>query len=139
MLHGGIKMYIRKLAISLSVGFMIIGSFVQGECADWKLFYMVSEGPKYYFDKESIVHSQKDIIQVWFKSMLEDGSIETMQYSAHVEINCKSRSHRILEESMSDNANKEEKDQQPSADQSVRRFSIESVLGSLWTNVCPGR
>lgn len=132
-------MNIRNLISALFFGCIIVGSFVYGECADWKLFYMVSDGPKYYFDKESIVTPQKDVIQVWFKTTTEEGSDETEQYSANVELNCKTRTHRILEESVTGNANKDEKGQQPSGDKPIQKFAIESVFGSLWTNVCPNR
>lgn len=132
-------MNIQKLISALFFVCMIVGSFTHGECADWKVFYVVSEGPKYYFDKESVVAPQKDIIQVWFKTTAEDGSEETEQYNAHVELNCKTRSHRILEESVTDNANKEEKSHQLPGEKPMQRFAIESVFGSLWTNVCPNR
>jgi hypothetical protein len=117
---------------------MIIGSLAPGVCADWKLFYTVSEGPKFYFDKEGIVQPQKEIVQVWFKVMSEEGSDEVEVYKAQVEINCKSKSHKFLEESTSDNVSQEESKQQ-SISQAHRRFSLESTLGSLWSNVCPTR
>lgn len=139
MQQGGAIMNFRKLISSLFFGCIIMGSFVHGECAEWKLFYIVSEGPKYYFDKESIVTPQKDVIQVWFKTTTEEGSDETEQYSAHVELNCKTRSHKILEESVTDTTNKEEKGQQSSGEKPMQKFAIESVFGSLWTNVCPNR
>ena len=125
-----------KTVIALFVVCMILGAYGQAECADWKLFYMVSDGPKYYYDKESIVHSQKDVIQVWFKL---DDTDDAEQYRAHTEINCKSKTHRILEESAPSNISSEDKAKQPSAGHSHQRFPIESAFGSLWTNICPGR
>ena len=129
-------MNIRRLVVVISVGYMILGAFGKGECTDWKLFYMVSEGPKYYYDKGSVVHSQKDVIQVWFKL---DDSDDAELYRVHAEINCKSKSHRILEESTPRNVNSEEKAKEPSASQSHQRFPLDSAFGSLWSNVCPGR
>lgn len=114
----------------------IISTINHAVGSEWKLFYMVSDGPKYYYDKGSVVHTSKDVIQVWFK--LDDPD-DTELYRAQTEINCKSKSHRILEESAPNNSSSEEKAQQTSAGQSHQRFPLESAFGSLWSNVCPGR
>ena len=97
------------------------------------------DGPKYYFDKESVVKPQQGFVQVWLKLTLEkDSSDEAEQYRNHVEINCKSKSYKVLEESKADTVGNEEKTQQSSTGQ-LRRLPLESAMGSLWSNLCPYR
>lgn len=129
----------KKLAILFCFVLFFLSIYAQSECADWKLFYQVDEGLKYYFDKESIVKPQTGIVQVWFKSTLEkDGSEEgEQQYGAQIEINCKSKSYRVIEESRSSIVETEEKTQKPSTAQASRRLPLESAMGSLWANLCP--
>jgi len=121
--------------------------------ADWKFFYQVSEyDPKgdeslnFYYDNESVVKPLKDIIQVWFKTTLgndsseklaeKDGSDETEQYRGHVEINCKSKSYRLLEETKLDSVETEQKAQKQTSGRSFRRVSLDSAMGTLWSNLC---
>jgi hypothetical protein len=104
--------------------------------ADWKIFYQIEEGPKYYFDKESLVTPQKGLVQVSMKvTLAEDKSEEAEQYRGRVEIICKSKSYRVLEEE-SESPRNEERNQQPSSGQDMRRLSLDSAMGSLWDNLC---
>jgi hypothetical protein len=128
-----------KLAYVFCLGLLFLCLFTQAECADWKIFYQVEDGPKYYFDKESVVKPQQGIVQVWLKLTLEkDSSDEAEQYRNHVEINCKSKSYKVLEESKADTVGNEEKTQQSSTGQ-LRSLPLESAMGSLWANLCPHR
>jgi len=128
-----------KLAYVFCFALMFMSLSTQTECADWKIFYQVEDGPKYYFDKESVVKPQQGFVQVWLKLTLEkDSSDEAEQYRNHVEINCKSKSYKVLEESNADAAGNEEKTQQSSTGQ-LRKLPLESAMGSLWSNLCPYR
>ncbi len=128
-----------KLAYVFYFALMLMCLSTQAECADWKIFYQVEDGPKYYFDKESVVKPQQGFVQVWLKLTLEkDSSDEAEQYRNHVEINCKSKSYKVLEESKADTFGNEEKTQQSSTGQ-VRSLPLESAMGSLWANLCPYR
>jgi len=121
--------------------------------ADWKIFYQVRENdPKgeeslnYYYDKEGVVRPLKGHAQVWFKTTLgkdgsdnlvgKDGSDEDEQFRGHIEINCKSKSYRFLEETKLDSVETEEKSQKPSAGKAFRRVPLESAMGALWSNLC---
>jgi len=128
-----------KLAYVFCFALILMCLSTQAECADWKIFYQVADGPKYYFDKESVVKPQQGFIQVWLKLTLEkDSSDEAEQYRNHVEINCKSKSYKVLEESNADAVGNEEKTRQSSTGQ-LRRLPLESAMGSLWSNLCPYR
>ena len=128
-----------KLAYVFCSGLIFVCLFSRAECSDWKIFYQVQEGPKYYFDKESVVAPQQGFVQVWLKLTLEnDSSDEAEQYRNHIEINCKAKSYKVLEESKTDIAEDQEKTQQPSTGQ-LRRLPLESAMGSLWANLCPHR
>ena len=128
-----------KLAYVFCLALIFLCLFTQAECADWKIFYQVEDGPKYYFDKESVVKPQQGFVQVWVKLTLEkDSSGEAELHRNHVEINCKSKSYKVLEESNSDAAGNEEKTQQSSTGQ-LRHLPLESAMGSLWSNLCPYR
>jgi len=135
---------------------MAILSFTSpSEGADWKIFYQgVSEkNPReyesinYYYDKESIVRSSKSLVQVWFKTTLgkddasedlvgKDGSDEAERYRGHIEVNCKVRSYRMIEESKADASEAEEKGTKSPAGRASRRLYLDSALGSLWDNLC---
>jgi hypothetical protein len=128
-----------KHAYFFCFALMLLCLSTLAECADWKIFYQVEDGPKYYFDKESVVKPQQGIVQVWLKLTLEkDSSDEAEQYRNHVEINCKSKSYKVLEESKADTVGNEEKTQQSSTGQ-LRSLPLESAMGSLWANLCPYR
>lgn len=122
--------------------------------SDWKFFYQVRDyDPKengslnYYYDKESIVKPLKGIIQVWFKTTLgkddasdslagKDGSDEAEQYRGHIEINCKSKSYSLLEETKSDTDETEQEAQKSPSGKSFRRAPLGSAMGTLWSNLC---
>lgn len=121
--------------------------------ADWKIFYQVRENdPKgeeslnYYYDNESVVRPLKGHAQVWLKTTLgkdssdnlvgKDGSDEAEQFRGRIEINCKSKSYRFLEETKLDTVETEEKSQKPSAGKVFRRVPLESAMGALWSNLC---
>lgn len=121
--------------------------------ADWKIFYQVRENdPKgeeslnYYYDNDSVVRPLKDFVQVWFKTTLgrdssddlvgKDGSDEAEQFRGHIEINCKSKSYRFLEETKLDSVETGEKNQKPSTAKAFRRVPLESAIGTLWSNIC---
>lgn len=128
-----------KLAYVFCLALIFLCLFTQAECADWKIFYQVEDGTKYYFDKESVVKPQQGFVQVWVKLTLEkDSSGEAEQYRNHLEINCKSKSYKVLEESNADAVGNEEITRQSSTGQ-LRRLPLESAMGSLWSNLCPYR
>lgn len=123
--------------------------------ADWKIFYQGvsgedprgSESINYYYDKESIVKPSKGIVRVWFKTTLgkndgsdnlvgKDGSDEAEQYRSHIEINCKSKSYRLLEEAKLDSIEAEQKAQKSYSGKDFRRVHLESAMGTLWSNLC---
>ena len=121
--------------------------------ADWKIFYQVRENDprgeeslNYYYDNESVARPLKGHAQVWFKTTLgkdssdnlvgKDGSDEAEQFRGHIEINCKSKSYRFLEETKLDTIETEEKSQKPSASKAFRRVPLESAMGALWSNLC---
>lgn len=132
-------MFTSKLAYVFCLALIFLCLFTQAECADWKIFYQVEDGPKYYFDKESVVKPQQGFVQVWVKLTLEkDSSGEAEQYRNHLEINCKSKSYKVLEESNADAVGNEEITRQSSTGQ-LRRLPLESAMGSLWSNLCPYR
>lgn len=108
--------------------------------ADWKVFYQVEEGLKYYYDKDSIVKPQKDTVQVWMRTTLNeddaDESDEPEQYRGHLELNCKSKMYTILEEAKPAGSANVEKQRTESQRQGTRRLALESAMGSLWINLC---
>lgn len=147
--------YIRLVLILVFSFCMTILSFSSTSYgSDWKFFYQVREyDPKengslnYYYDNESIVKPLKSIIQVWFKTTLgkddasdslvgKDGSDETEQYRGNVEIDCKSKSYRLLEETKSDSVETEQVVQKSPAGKSFRRVPLGSAMGTLWSNLC---
>jgi hypothetical protein len=121
--------------------------------ADWKFFYQIREyDPKvdeslnYYYDNESVVKPLNDLVHVWFKTTLsndssdnlvgKDGSGEAEQYRGHVEINCKSKSYRLLEETKLDSVNTEQDAQKSSPGKAFRQVPLGSAMGTLWSNIC---
>lgn len=123
--------------------------------ADWKIFYQGidgenhsgSESINYYYDKESIVKPSKGLVQVWFKTTLgkddgsgnvagKDGSDEVEQHRKHIEINCKSKSYRVIEEAKLDVPEAEEISSKSSTSKASHRLYLDSALGSLWSNLC---
>jgi len=139
------------LVFCFCIIFLTFSSLSQG--ADWKFFYQgVSEkDPRrieslnYYYDKESIVRPSKGLTQVWFKTTIghddasddlvgKDGSNEAEQYRGHIEINCKSKSFRMIEETKQDAPEVEEKSARSSGKASRRLY--DSALGTLQSNVC---
>jgi hypothetical protein len=134
---------------------MTISSFSStSQGADWKIFYQVREydlkgdaSLNYYYDNESVVKPLKDFVQVWFKTTLgkdssdnlvgKDGSDEAEQYRGHVEINCKSKSYRLLEETQLDSVETEHEAQKSSPPgKAFRRVPLGSAMGTLWSNLC---
>lgn len=109
--------------------------------AEWQFFYQVEDGPKYYFDKDSIQSPQKGIVHVSVKTTLgKDSDEDAEQYKGSVEINCRSRSYRILgDEVGADEKNKELTTKTATGPSDLRRMPLESVMGVLWTNVCDNR
>lgn len=109
--------------------------------ADWKIFYQGlnekdlkgEESFNYYYDKESIVRPSKGIVQVLFKTTLDkegsdeligkDGSDEAEQYLGHIELNCKSKSYKFIDDTKSDS-------------KASRRVYLNSAMGVLWSNLC---
>lgn len=127
-----------RLCMVLFFGLILSGSFTPLEGADWKLFYQIEQGPqKYYFDKESIVRPQKNIVHVWQKiTDAEDEDNEIEKSKTHVEINCRSKSYRVLDEEKSETTNQGAHAQQPSIGKNSHRIAWDSAIGVLWTNVC---
>jgi hypothetical protein len=133
---------------------MTISSFFStSHGADWKFFYQVRQNdPKgeeslnFYYDDESVVRPLKDLVQAWFKTTLgndgsdnlvgKDGSDEAEQYRSHVEINCKSKSYRLIEETKLNSVETEEKKQMPPAGIAFRKVPLGSAMGTLWSNLC---
>jgi len=112
----------------------------RAEADEWKLFYQVEEGPKFYFDKESVVSPQKGIIRVWMKTALaEDESEEIEQSRTDVEIDCKGRSYKVVEQEKSDGGGPAIKGNEAPPDRTARRLPLDSAMGSLWTNLCPDK
>jgi hypothetical protein len=122
--------------------------------SDWKFFYQVrdynpkgNESLNYYYDNESIVKPLRGIIQVWFKTTLgkddasdslvgKDGSDEAEQYRGHVEIECKSKSYRLLEETKLDSVETEKEVQKSPSGKPFHRVPLGSAMGTLWSNLC---
>lgn len=135
---------------------MTIWSFSStAQGADWKIFYQGvggedlsgSESINYYYDKDSIVKPSKSLVQVWFKTTLgkddgsedltgKDGSDEVEQHRRHIEINCKSKSYRMIEEAKLDVPEAEESSSKSLASKVSHRLYLDSALGSLWSNLC---
>ncbi len=89
--------------------------------------------------RKVLLKPQQGFVQVWLKLTLEkDSSDEAEQYRNHVEINCKAKSYKVLEESKTDTAGDAEKTQQASTGQ-LRHLPLESAMGALWSNLCPYR
>ncbi|OPX92678.1 MAG: hypothetical protein A4E59_03006 [Syntrophorhabdus sp. PtaB.Bin027] len=137
----------------IAVAVFSFSSPLQG--AEWKMFYQKMnekgaggkyENLNYYYDKESIEKPSKGIARVWFKTTVgdddsenlaeKDGSDESEQYRGHIEINCKSKSYRMIEETSSDSSESEGKGLQTSAGKAPRRLYLDSALGALWSNLC---
>ena len=140
------------LVFCFCIIFLNFSSISQG--ADWKFFYQgVSEKDpgrieslNYYYDKESIVRPSKGLARVWFKTTIghddasddlvgKDGSDEAEQYRGHIEINCKSKSFRMIEETKQDIHDVKEKSARSSSGKTSRRL-YDSALGTLQANVC---
>ncbi len=120
-------------------GLILSGLFTPLEGADWKLFYQTEQGPqKHYFDKESIVRPQKNIVQVWQKiTDAQDEDNELEKSRTHVEINCRSKSYKMLEEEKSETTDQAATIQQPPTSKISQHITWDSAIGVLWTNLCP--
>jgi len=147
-------MFYVKLIFFFCFSISVLTFPVPSQGADWKIFYQGTSGDdprsnksvNYYYNKESIVKPSKGIVQVWFKTTLgdddtdnlagKDGLDEAEQYSSLIEINCKTKSYKIIEETPSDVSEANEKRIQSSAGQISRRLSLDSALGALWSNLC---
>jgi acetyl-CoA carboxylase beta subunit len=107
--------------------------------ADWKLFYRIEQGSqKYYFDKESIVRPRKDIVQVWQKiADAQDEENEIEKSKTHIEINCRSKSYKVLDEEKSENTGEGVNAQNHLTTKRSQHIAWDSAIGVLWTNVCP--
>ncbi|OPY83519.1 MAG: hypothetical protein A4E65_00486 [Syntrophorhabdus sp. PtaU1.Bin153] len=128
-----------RICVVLIFALVLSTMFASLEAADWKLFYQIEQGPqKYYFDKESIVRSQKGIVQVWQKiTDAQDEENEIEKSKTHIEINCRSKSYRVLEDEKSESTGEGANTQKHSTTKSSQRIAWDSAIGVLWTNVCP--
>ncbi len=128
-------MILIRVWVILSIVAALFGLPTASAEAEWKVFYQSDEGQKkYYFDPESVVRSDKKTVQVRYKVMNakeEDSEVEIS--NALVEITCKPKSYRILEETRNEDSNNEP----VKVVISRHSISVESVIGTLWTNLCP--
>ena len=143
------------LAVCFSITVVVLNFSSPLQGADWKMFYQKvnekgtggkNENLNHYYDKESIERPSKGIVRVWFKTTVgdddsedlagKDGSDESEQYRSHIEINCKTKSYRMIEETSSDSSESEEKRSQPLAGKAPHRLYLDSALGALWSNLC---
>ena len=134
-------MVLTRLSLILMFVTILIGPFSRSVGAEWKMFYQIDEGQKkYYFDEESIVRPNKSTVQVRYRVMdskEEDNEVEIS--TTLVEITCKPKSYKIIEETKAVTDAKTDESAKEPVNVTILRhsFSFESVMGTLWTNLCP--
>lgn len=128
-------MVLTRLSLPLSIVTVLFTLLPALVGAEWKIFYQTDEGQKkYYFDQESVTRPDTRTVHVRYKVMdAKDENNEVELSSALIELSCKPKAYKILEETKSDDNNKEP------VNVIILRHSIalDSVMGTLWTNLCP--
>ena len=88
------------------IGLMILG-YAEAWGMNWKLFHQDDSG-MYFYDRENIIRSSEDIVEVWTKLEYTERSViemvikfgkhyENLSYSLEFsEINCAKKRHRLL-------------------------------------------
>ncbi|MBP8625247.1 MAG: hypothetical protein KBI10_00935 [Syntrophorhabdales bacterium] len=108
---------------------------VYGE--SWTLFYNSQDVEKYYFDKDSIQKSGKNIVKVWYKKVKIVDETEEEIERLHLEMDCKKRVYRILS-TEAPNLKNQDKIKEDANKRNIQEgtTTLISIIGSLYENVC---
>jgi hypothetical protein len=101
----------------------------------WKI-YLESETKRYYFSPASVQRIDKAKVQVWEKiaNKTTDGEVDTLK--SLMELDCASSKYRVVATKEFDPATGADKPEIASPNEPWQYFSLESVLGVLYDNVC---
>ena len=125
------------ISIISAVALLAIGA--TGPCRgaeSWALYYQ-SETEKYYYDKATLTTSPQGNVTLSRKiTSLGKGIEETTKSIERIEMNCKALSYRIIPEKVADSAASKEAVKGKGKEAGWTEFSIQSVMGSLFQNVC---
>lgn len=126
------------LALS-SWGFAQIKAPEQPKAPDtdqtWKL-YLESQAKKYYFSPASLRILDKRKVRVWEKiaERTNDGEADVLK--SLIELDCSSSKYRVVATKEVDRATGADKPEMISENEPWQYFSLESILGVLYENVC---
>ena len=101
----------------------------------WKI-YLESETKKYYFSPGTLKILDGRKVQVWEKiaNKTTDGEVDTLK--SLIELDCSSSKYRVVATKEFDPATGADKPEIVSENETWQYFSLESILGVLWDNVC---
>jgi len=101
---------------------------------NWKL-YLESENRKYYFNPASEEKLDQAKVRVWEKIAAKNRDGESDVMKSLIEFNCASSEYRIVASREFD-VSGQEKPEVRTDNEPWKYFSLESVLGVLYDNVC---
>ncbi|MEN6615895.1 MAG: surface-adhesin E family protein [Syntrophorhabdus sp.] len=102
--------------------------------SEWKI-YLESDSARYYFSPASVQRVGK-IARVWEKiTTINKDQSETDKIKSLIELDCSSSKYRIIAEKEYDPATGQDKPE-AQINESFKYFSLESILGVLYDNVC---
>jgi len=112
--------------------------------AEWQFYYQTeiekdntTRTEKLYYDMSSVVRPEKNIVRVSQKTTLAGyDEKETDSKLRLIEINCSSRKYRILSATEFEQATGKMLPEVRYSDPSWTRFSLDSVMEGLYSNVC---
>lgn len=102
----------------------------------WKI-YLESDAKNFYFDPASVQRLENRIVRVWER--ITDKSKtgeETDRVKSQIEFNCSSSKYRIVASQEYDPATKTEKPEVRTENEPWTYFSLDTILGILYDNVC---
>lgn len=126
------------LLVLSSWGFAEIKAPEQPNAPDnqtWKL-YLESQAKKYYFSPASLQILDKRRVRVWEKiaERTNDGEADVLK--SLIELDCSSSKYRVVASKEIDKATGADKPEMISENEPWQYFSLESILGVLYENVC---
>ncbi len=101
----------------------------------WKI-YLESQGKKYYFSPASLQILDNRKVRVWEKiaERTKDGEDDVLK--SLIELDCSTSKYRVVASKEVDRATGADKPEMLSENEPWQYFSLESILGVLYDNVC---
>ena len=130
------KTQIMIASIVSAIGLLFIGTGLCRGAETWALYYQ-NETEKYYYDKSALTVSPQGNVTLTRKiAALGTGGQETQKSIERIELNCKAYTYRVVPEKTADSAASKEVVKGKGKEAGWTDFSIQSVMGSLFQNVC---